>query len=308
MGATADDVGARGPSPPRPSVVFGAARVDSAGSQAFTYARVRPCWTGTFEDLTVSAASGKFPSHSATPLAFLPPFLRSISSLLSVLPSAPKGGWPQAPRYLSSGFPKIAPPSVLPARVNSPPCGVRSGLVPRAFAPPTLVPTSPFDCGLAGLLLSQTARVLHLAPILGFSAFLLASGSHRRRAPRAVLAALRSFAPWCRLRPTLTCGPRRNVTAASLPIPRSPLPLPPRSWPKPEPRGFPPSPEPYSRAPLPASVSRCSLGLVDRVLHSARLARKRAGRCGFNIDERQRSFENERILGPSPRLPVCCPP
>jgi len=135
LGATADDVGARGPSPPRPSVVFGAARVDSAGSQAFTYARFRPCWTGTFEDLTVSAASGKFPSHSATPLAFLPPFLRSISSLLSVLPSAPKGGWPQAPRYLSSGFPKIAPPSVLPARVNSPPCGVRSGLVPRALAP-----------------------------------------------------------------------------------------------------------------------------------------------------------------------------
>jgi len=120
LGATADDVGARGPSPPRPSVVFGAARVASAGSQAFTYARIRPCWTGTFEDLIVSAAIGKFPSQFASPLAFLPPFLRSISSLLSVLPSFPKGGWWQSPRCLSSGFPKIAPPSVVPARVNSP--------------------------------------------------------------------------------------------------------------------------------------------------------------------------------------------
>jgi len=59
----------------------------------------------------------------AAPLAFLPPFLRSISCLLGVLPSAPKGGWRQSPRCLSSGFPKIAPPSVVPASVNSPPWG-----------------------------------------------------------------------------------------------------------------------------------------------------------------------------------------
>jgi hypothetical protein len=204
-------VSAPGRSPTRPSLTFGASVELPRARRLFTCARRLHVRTGEFEDLATAAAGGKFPSHSATPVVFLPPLPCDVFTQLGRFRLC----------CLYSGCPKIAPPSVHPAGVHSRPRSasplawlalrcLRGGGCHRALARPAFVPTSPFP------------RSRRLAPPAGYRACARPRSWGSPRFPRPRLSppprspprvpALRSLAPRRTLRPPLTRWPRRLVS------------------------------------------------------------------------------------------------